>query len=381
MPIPDRSHQPSGHQTGLNSGQTDRIDRSEEHMAPHPHTDPTATESGRPRLAEAPRVDLTTAYNDALAWWDAYDALVDLDLGTTVEDVIATAHRLGIDNVRDLHRRAAEIIQQVSDEDSITRFTDFAVAERLHRCRNAIAALVLATTALHVRDGHGPYDLIETLPRIAPRHGDKCRPGTDDEVLLARSASIHSLMRGGRYIRVATQYALAESGAHPIETTAIRPTDFDSIHAPTTVRLPGDTWYHPRRVALTPFARRVLGEGLDAHLAADPGAHQSRLCFQGTSKASASASSSNNLKNIATRVGITAPRLEGSFATRWRAHKELRDHGVMSALYLIGKNHAEGPEKDEPRRVYEFLNLPPKAQAIEIDDEDDEDDDDLRFCG
>ena len=349
-------------------------------MATHNNIDTTGAETGRPRLAEAPSIDLTTAYNDALAWWDAYDALVDLDLGTTVEDVIVTASSLGAYDVRNLHSRAAEVIRQMCDVDNITEFTTPAVAERLHCCRNAIAALVLATTALHVRDSHGPYDLISTLPHVAPRHGDKCRPATDDEVLLARSATIHSLMRGGRYIRVASQYALAESGAHPIETTAIRPTDFDNIEAPTTVRLPGDTWYHPRPASLTAFARRILGEGLDAHLAADPGAHQSRLCFQGTSKASASASSSNNLKNIAKRVGITAPLLEGSFATRWRAHKELRDHGVMSALYLIGKNHAEGPEKDEPRRVYEFLNLPPKAAVIEVDDDED-DDEDLRSCG
>src|SRR5829696_3578739 len=137
MPIPDRSHHRPVARPGLKLRSSDRTHRSEEHMATHTSTDTTAADTGRPKLAEAPSVDLTTAYNDALAWWDAYDALGDLDLGTNLEDVIVTARRLGVNDVRDLHSRAAEIIRQTCGVDSITEFTTSAAAERLHCCRNA----------------------------------------------------------------------------------------------------------------------------------------------------------------------------------------------------------------------------------------------------
>jgi hypothetical protein len=40
-------------------------------------------------VASAPAVGLEDAYNTSIAWWTAYDALDDLDLGTTLEDVLA----------------------------------------------------------------------------------------------------------------------------------------------------------------------------------------------------------------------------------------------------------------------------------------------------
>ena len=296
-------------------------------MAAKKNTRSTTPRPRRKPVTQAPTVPINEALNHALAWWDEYDALEDLDLGDTLEAVVVAANALGLNTVRDLHGRGAEVIVAVTGVIDLNQFTTAATAERLHQARNGVAAITLATEIRHGTDSFGPYDLIKTLPRIAARHGDKSRPATDDEILLTRSATIHALRRGGRYTRGASQYALAESAAHPMETTAIRPCDFDNLQDPTTVLLHGGTWYQERRVVLTPFARRVLATTLDAFLAARPGSHQASLCFDGTTKASASASSSNNLKHLAERVGITSPSLEGAFATRWRAHKELRDAG------------------------------------------------------
>jgi hypothetical protein len=262
---------------------------------------------------------------------------------------------------------------------NISQFAAPPKAEDLHQVRNAIAAFTFASEVHHGTDPYGPYDLVTTLPGIAPRHGGKSRPATDDEILLTRSRAIHSVLRAGRYTKGASQYALAESGAHPVETTAIRPCDFDSTTSPTSVHVHGGTWYKPRRVLLTPFARRILAVTIDAFFAARPGAHQAPLCSDCTTKGSSSASATANLKRHAEDVGLVAPSLEGTYATRWRAHKELRDAGVFPALYLIGKNHAKGEEYDDPRRVYEFLNLPPRPVVIEV--EDDDEDEDLRNCG
>lgn len=124
---------------------------------------------------------------------------------------------------------------------------------------------------------------------------------------------------------------------------------------------------------MTAFARHIVREGINAHLAANPGGHQSRLCFTGTTAASASAFSSNNLKHLAERVGITTPSLEGSYATRWRAHKEMRDNGIGPALMLLGKGR---PESDR-LRLSGYLNIPSEATVIEPED-DDYDIDDLR---
>lgn len=344
-------------------------------MPPTPNKTFSKPGSKRAPVAAAPTIDVGEALNDAVAWWDEFDALVDLDLGDALEQVLATARALHLPTVRDLHHDAARVIGCMSGVAAVSRFTDAATANALHQARNAVAAITLVTEVRHGTNPFGPYDLIAALPHVAPRHGGKCRPATDDEILLTRSSAIHSLMRGGRYTLGANQYTLAESGAHPMETTAVRPCDFDSVAAPSSVRLRGDTWYYKRRVSLTPFARRALAVGVDAYLARRPGAHQSPLCFDGSGKGSASASSSNNLKHLAERVGITAPSLEGSYATRWRAHKELRDVGEHDALRLIGKYN---PESIEMRRLYDFLNQPPQPVIIEVDENDD---DDLRNCG
>ncbi|WGL52148.1 hypothetical protein P5P86_19620 [Nocardioides sp. BP30] len=309
-------------------------------------------------------VDLATAFSDTLGWWDQYDALVDLDLGAVLEDVRAVAS--GSATVGDLHANATTIIQRVSGARSLNQFTSAEAANALHASRNVLAAFMLASHVLYGSDAHATYKLLQTLPTLAPRHGGKARPAHDDEILLTRTAAMHSLRRGGGYPRTAVQYAVAESGAHPVETTAVRPTDFDSLTVPTTVYLDGPSrWYRARTVPLTAFARHVVREGINAHLAADRHGHQSRMCFTGTTAGSASASSTNCLKHLAERVGITAPSLEGSYAMRWRAHKEMRDNGVGAALQLLGKGR---PESDR-QRLSDFLNLPAEATAVELEDD------------
>lgn len=321
-------------------------------------------------------VPLGQAADEAVAWWDEYQMLDDLNLGNDIDDMLASAHRHGLHTVEDLRRNAAKVIADVTGNPNLSNFTTAAGADALHRARNTIAAVLFAA---QVRRGNAqsPYDLIETLPAVAARHGSKRRPLHDDEVLLARSSSVHSMLRGGRYLIVANQYALAESGAYPMETTQVEPVHFDSVTAPTTVWLPGvHTWSNGRRVRLTPFAARLLIEGLDRHLAAGGSAVNWRLCYRGEGKkASASASAGNNLKNVTIRVGITQPALEGSAVTRWRVHKEVQDKGDLAALRLMGKvkETADGPRFDIAK-VYEFLNLPPKTTVVEEDDEYADDD-------
>lgn len=320
----------------------------------------------------ASTIDLATAYHDVLGWWDQFDALVDLDLGDVLENVRAAAVGGGCTTIGDLYSNADHIIRRVSVVTNLNQFADAPTANALHSTRNAVAAIILASHVLHNSEAKAIYELLRTLPSIAPRRGGKARPAHDDEILLTRTASMHSLRRGGRYTKPAVQYAIAESGAHPVETTAVRPTDFDSIVTPTTVNLDGpSTWYRKRTIPLTAFARHIVRQGINAHLAADPQGHQSRMCFTGTTAASASASSSNNLKHLAERVGITTPSLEGSYATRWRAEKERRDNGVGPALALIGK----GKPESERRRLTDFLNLPAEADAVEHQDDNYEVDD------
>ena len=323
------------------------------------------------RLATA-SLALPLALNTALQWWDRCDALVDLDLAELIERVPTAARDLGCVSVGDLHANAAAVITRVTGIVNIHQFASTSDADALHAARNVIAAIVLAAHVLNGSDDHAIYDHIRDLTTVAPRHGAKDRPARDDEVLLLRTATMHSLQRSSRYVRSAITYAVAESGAHPVETTAVRPTDFDSLVAPTTVHLDGSAsrWYRARRLPLTSFARHVIREGINAHLAADPRGHQSRLCFNGAIS-SASASSSNILKHLAERVGIIAPSLEGSYATRWRAHKEMKDNGVGAALILIGKGD---PQRDRAR-LTDFLNIPADATTVayEVEDWDTED--------
>lgn len=326
------------------------------------------------RAVSAP---LLQAADEALAWWDEYKMLDDLDLGNDLEDVLASARRHGVGTVEDLRRQAGAIIAEVGYHSHISNFTTAAGANALHRARNTIAAIIFSAQVRHSDQAQSPYDLVATLPSVAARHGSKRRPLHDDEVLLTRSSSVHSLMRGGRYLLAANQYALAESGAYPMETTQVEPVHFDSVTAPTTVLLPGvNTWSAKRRVRLTPFAARLLAEGLDRHLAAGSSALTWRLCYRGEGKkGSASASASNNLKSITIRVGISQPDLEGSAATRWRVHKELRDRGDIAALRLMGKvKEAEYGPRYDIAKVYEFLNLPPETTLVGEEDEYADDD-------
>jgi integrase len=319
-------------------------------------------------------VPLDQAAEEALGWWDRYEMLTDLDLGANLDEVLAAARRRRLGTTADLRAEASKIIADVTGIAAITAFASVGAANSLHRVRNTIAALLFAVEALHGDHHKRPYDLIEGLPKVAPRHGSKRRPLTDDEVLLARSSSVHTLhARVGRYARVATQYALAECGAHPVETTTVRPVDFDSVTAPQTVLLSGDGSRSSRReVRLTPFAARLLAESLDRHLAAGTNAATWRLCFQGE-PSSASASASGNLKKFTKKVGINQPALEASAVTRWRIHKEVKDRGGVAALRLLGKvkNTEHGPTYDV-RKVDDFLNLAPADVTPEETDEYDD---------
>lgn len=319
-------------------------------------------------------VPLDRAVEEAVAWWDEYEMVADLDLGNDLDDVLAAARRHGVETTADLRMAARKVIAAVTDNSAPTTFTTVAGANALHRARNTIAALLFAVEALHGDHHERPYDTVAALPKVAPRHGGKRRPLADDEVLLARASSIHTLhARVGRYARVAAQYALAECGAHPVETTAVCPVDFDSVIAPQTVLLTGNGSRSSRReVRLTPFAARLLAEALDRHLAAAANATTWRLCFQGD-PASASASASGNLKKFTKKVGIDQPALEASAVTRWRIHKEVKDRGDIAALRLLGKDKIteNGPTYDV-RRVYDFLNLPPADITPEETDEYDD---------
>lgn len=322
-------------------------------------------------------VPLDQASNDALAWWDDYQMLNDLDLGNDLDAVLSAAHDHGLTTVADLRRDAKRVIARVTGVDHINNFTTGPTANDLHRTRNIIASLIFAAQVRHGSNPKSPYDLIARLPSIAPRHGSKRRPLYDDEVLLTRSAAVHTLHVGGRSLPVASQYALAESGAYPMETTSVTPTHFDDVTSPTTVLLPGvSSWSSERRVRLTPFAARLLADALDRHLAAGANAQTWRLCFRGGScKASASASAGQNLKNLSKKVGITQPALEGSASTRWRVRKELQDKGEVAALRLMGKvkQDKDGRPMLDVGRVYDFLNLPPESTPPSLDDDEDED--------
>lgn len=334
----------------------------------------TKTDGKSPRPVTFATIPLDQAVEEALAWCDQYEMLTDLDLGNDLDDVLTSARRHGVETTADLRVAASKVIVDVADNLTITTFTTAAGANALHRARNTIAALLFAAEARHGDHHERPYDLVTALPKVAPRHGGKRRPLADDEVLLIRASSAHTLRtRKGRYARVATQYALAECGAHPVETTTVRPVDFDSVLAPRTVLLSGDgSRAGQREVRLTPFASRLLAEALDRHLASGMSALTWRLCFQGE-PSSASATASGNLKNFTKKVGITQPALEASATTRWRIYKEVKDRGVLAALHLLGKVKVteNGPTYDVSK-VWAYINLPPADITSEETDEYDD---------
>jgi hypothetical protein len=150
------------------------------------------------------------------------------------------------------------------------------------------------------------------------------------------------------------QYAIAETGARPMETTSVCAADFDNLMQPSTILLPGvNRVNQARTVALGEFSARLLKRGIDRHLA-HTGDDRMPICYTGRSgKASASASSTNNLREAMKRVGIKTPAPEGSAITRWRIEKELHNHGEIAALMLLGQFD---PLEIKINRVYRYID-------------------------
>lgn len=313
----------------------------------------------------APAITLERASQSTIEWWDEHAMLDGLDhqrLLAEHDQVLAVAKGLGITTVRGLHERAADVIATATGIQHIAQFATNEDREALHQVRNALSALILVSEVRHSSDPL-PYDLVALLPRIAPRSGGKRRPLFDDEVLLTRCAATYSLVPGASHGLVALQYALAESGARPMETTGVTVRDFNDPFQPATVDLPGvNRMTRPRTVTLGEWASRLLRRGLDQHLGLNSGGLDLPVCWTGRSGTkSASASSSNNLKHAMERVGITAPSLEGSAITRWRVKHELHTYGEVAALKLLGQFD---PLDIKVRRVYKYIDQAPPTITI-----------------
>lgn len=186
-----------------------------------------------------PTIDFAAAHNDALAYWDQYDALVDLDLGDVLESVRSAACGIGCMTADDLYANAGDIIRRVTGLAYLNQFADASTANVLHSVRNATAAIIFASHMLNDRDAQATYTSSEPS-RPSHRVGAARRGPPTTTKSSSSGRHLHSLRRGGRYTKPAVQYAVAESGAHPVETTAVRRSDFDNITAPTTVELLGD---------------------------------------------------------------------------------------------------------------------------------------------
>lgn len=313
-------------------------------------------------------------------WWAENHILVDLDSSAITSDldaVIEYAAREGIGSLGSMLHHARQVITGITGVETPHAFSAPATSDHVHRIRNAMGALLTATEQI-TQPEPVPKDLLFRLPIVAERSGGRERPLTDDEIVLIRSDAMYCLRhQKGPHRLPAVQYALADSGARPYETTQVTPDDFDDVRNPTRVQVHGSGQLaKARRLDLNAWSSEILAAAMDTHLAHHPHANYIPLGYSGRSgPSSASASASGVLTRCMRRSGIGTTRETSqnwqkqrgteptaTAITRWRVQKTLDAQGPIAALQIMGRYD---PRNLRIGILHDFLNL---TTATEVDE-------------
>jgi hypothetical protein len=300
-----------------------------------------------PRKRRTPVDILTTdttpiaqAFDHAWASWAATHILDDLDT-TPFEDrrdaVLHASSNLSVHDVGALMRNSTRVIAAAAEVNSLQKFARPQQRHLAHRTRNIISALLWTTAQ---KRGLNPCTIIEEMPKMPVRiAGTGPRPAQDDEILLLRLRALNRLSRAPKFIGAGVMYALAESGAWPVETTRATLHDFDDPAAPTTFRVRADaarTDTRERLLALPRWAQDPLGPALARQKSNDP--RQQRCVYLGDQSNkfnSASVTSTQTMIRAIEDVGIDAGLMPQE-VVYWRAGQLARTAGRQEAVRIVG---------------------------------------------
>ena len=299
--------------------------------------------TSRPQETLSPELlDLTPAETVDMAqtWWQDQHLLDDLDIHLLRQDLtqfLTACQSLDLTSNAAVLASLPSVIAQTSGINT-SQFLSTAESHQQFRNRNHIGA-ALAAAALQF--DNSPKLVLDELPTQHPRAGGVHRPCTDDEILLLRQRTLHSIAQGGRSLLAGFQYMLVESGALPVEAALVQPNDLDDIRHPTRVDLPGVTHHHARSISLPRWAQAPFITAMDTHLANCADAAERALCYVGQSGAPAtvSASASAMLRRTMIAAGLTEDFVPKS-VVKWRVQRTLNTAGFGPTLAILGKQDA-----------------------------------------
>lgn len=274
---------------------------------------------------------------DAASAISTADLCEDLRLAKTIERVRAAIDEVQPDDADHLFASSEQVIARASGVDLNGQFLKLPDADKVHRCRNVLAAIIALAADLADAD---PKPALGRVPSVVrPRPGGRRRALTDDEVLVLRVYATY-LMRTARRVEPAITYLITEAGANPSEVTAVTPKRLIPTMAPNEVRLPGVQGLVPKRkVAIPAWGQVPLRTALTHHVASHPGANTTPIAYRGKKPAGgsvASACASGNLKRLFREVGIDHGSVTATSVVRWRVAATQRTHGVKAAARIRG---------------------------------------------
>jgi hypothetical protein len=287
-------------------------------------------------VLDRPLADLLDA---ATREWGMRLMLADLDAGLierSAKELLNHAQELGIENARGLVGRSGEIVQHVAGAQSLSRLASGVDARRIHIARNVLHSLIGAGC---LSQGECPISAFGVVPLVGTRDAREGRPLADDEMLAARTVVQGAVDKGGRRLKAAASFSLAELAMTSGEASHTTPDHFDSPRIPNHVEALGaghlakprtlDVTTHPGGVLARVndrMLRRSGGGGFPiAYGGGEPG---------GTGKASASVSGS--IKRVLTDAGLNDRGITAGSVRAWRIVKVLDGGKVKAALEVSG---------------------------------------------
>lgn len=259
-------------------------------------------------------------------------------LSSHLAQIQTAADRLGHTTLDHLVGDGAAFLTAATGVHNPTAFLNTADAETVHPIRNLILTLCLASAADLKQPPREVYNAITVLKA---RTAHTKRPLCDDEILLARTASIVEL-RTNTDRRRPVSYALNDAGYAPVETTKTTLADFEGEEIPTDVLAAGHNQIESRYLSLDPYARRLIA----VYFRALPEDHPTDkpLLFHprpGPKKTknpegSASATSTITMTKFLTDLGIKHSDVTASSIRYWRMAHTYLTRGAEEALDVAG---------------------------------------------
>ena len=276
------------------------------------------------------QLQLSEACGAAIACDDAHAIVPGAwrpDLHDHYDRILAAARTAGIGSVAALldpdHKRTSRLISDVTGVDNLTRFGSASDMDPLHRCRNALGAM-LALAAYQVEAD--PVRVLRGLPAIHSRGLGRQRPLRPDELPLPRVNALHAINRQGPRNQIAAGYYwLAEAGSLPVECTVVTREHVVGRPLPTLLNAPGSGATAARELPLIGFVQHLAGRYLDlSHRGMFPG---QPLVYGGGhtpgSRAASADASSLFRRSVLINAGLTDVELTPqsiSFASAYRLY-------------------------------------------------------------